>query len=37
MAPGFCRSRRPCRSAVRRDDDTDLDYHDTLAGKFLAR
>ena len=29
MRPGFSRSRRPGRSAVRRDDDTDLDYHDS--------
>lgn len=34
MRPGSSRSRRPGRSAVRRDDDTDLDYYDTLAGKF---
>jgi hypothetical protein len=36
MRPRSSRSRRPGRSAVRRDDDTDLDYHDTLAVKFLA-
>jgi hypothetical protein len=36
MGPGSSRSRRPGRSAVRRDDDTNLDYHDTLAAKFLA-
>jgi hypothetical protein len=36
MRPRSSRSRRPGRSAVRRDDDTDLDYHDTLADKFLA-
>jgi hypothetical protein len=29
MRPGSSRSRRPGRSAVRRDDDTDLDYHDS--------
>jgi hypothetical protein len=36
MRPGSSRSRRPGGSAVRRDDDTDLDYHDILAGNFLA-
>jgi hypothetical protein len=36
MRPGSSRSRRPGRSAVRGDDDIDLDYHDSLAGNFLA-
>ena len=31
MRPSPSRSRRPGRSAVRRDDDTDLDHHDTPA------
>ena len=33
MRPRSSRSRRSGRSAVRRDDNTDLDYHDTLADK----